>query len=26
VPTESGGQRLWMPRSWLANAHRAAEA
>ena len=26
VPTESGGQRLWMPDSWLANAHRAAEA
>jgi serine/threonine protein kinase len=26
VPTESGGQRLWMPTSWLANAHRAAEA
>jgi len=26
VPTESGGQRLWMPNSWLANAHRAAEA
>ncbi len=25
VPTESEGQRLVMPRSWLENKHRAAE-